>query len=96
MSMGKFLLSWFFFLSFHVNLLLLRMLKIEDDQSAENFANFTVDDMADIDVFDARDEMLEKMRRVKEGVTGKWHKAKSTRMLLLLLTHIIYLPFHFF
>jgi len=27
--------------------------------------------MADIDVFDARDEMLEKMRRVKEGVTGK-------------------------
>ena len=45
--------------------------KIEDDKSAENFANFTVDDMAKIDVFDARDEMLEKMRRVKEGVTGK-------------------------
>jgi len=27
--------------------------------------------MAYIDVFDARDEMLEKMRRVEEGVTGK-------------------------
>ena len=47
------------------------MLKIEDDQSAENFAQFTVDDMAYIDVFDARDKMLEKMRRVEEGVKSK-------------------------
>ena len=47
------------------------MLKIEDEQSAENFAHFTVDDMADIDVFDARDEMLEKMRRVREGVASE-------------------------
>ena len=47
------------------------MLKVEDDQSAENFASFTVEDMAQIDVFDARDEMLEKMGRVREGVASK-------------------------